>query len=60
VGIVASIIAGPDTIPEAKDDQSVGNSDELSTTPAGLILLVSLTGLAICFVWIWLNGRAWR
>lgn len=28
--------------------------------PAGHILLASLTGLAICFVWIWINGRAWR
>ena len=28
--------------------------------PAGHILLASLTGLAICFFWIWINGRAWQ
>jgi hypothetical protein len=75
-GIVAGVIAGPDlhqseekvtvgyllgTTPKASVSMaSSAEKADLSTTPAGYILLASLTGLAICFVWIWLNGRAWR
>lgn len=28
--------------------------------PAGHVLLASLAGLAVCFFWIWINGRAWQ
>jgi hypothetical protein len=48
-GIVAGVIAGPD-LNETSRQREVH--------PAGYILLASLTGLAICFVWIW-SGRAW-
>jgi hypothetical protein len=72
-GIVAGVIAGPDltekvtgahhlgTTPKPSNSKasSLENGD-LGTTPAGHILLASLTGLAICIVWIWINGRAWR
>ena len=50
-GIVAGVIAGPDF---------QGDQPRPATHPAERILLASLTGLAFCFVWIWLNGRAWR
>lgn len=35
-------------------------ADKPTSHPAGYILLASLTGLAICFVWIWINARAWQ
>jgi hypothetical protein len=50
-GIVAGVIAGPGP----HDDEP--RPDML---PAERILLASLTGLAICFLWVWINGRAWR
>jgi hypothetical protein len=71
VGIVVSIIAGPAPTFIAPPGKS-GNTfptfrsrrtwvaGKPKSHPAGLILLASLTGLAICFVWIWINGRAWR
>jgi hypothetical protein len=75
-GFVAGVIAGPDrrqseekvtasyllsTTPKASDSKASNpETGDLGTTPAGYILLASLTGLAICIVWIWINGRAWR
>lgn len=70
-GFVAGIIAGPNLATVRSERKVRGTTPKLSnpkvfsaetgdlgTTPTGLILLVSLTGLAICFVWIWINGRA--
>jgi hypothetical protein len=71
-GIAAGVIAGPDltekvtgahhlgTTPKPSNSKasSLENGD-LGTTPAGHILLASLTGLAICFVWIAMTWRAW-
>jgi hypothetical protein len=50
-GIVAGVIAGPGP----HDDQP-----RPEMLPAERILLASLTGLAICFVWIAVTWRAWR
>ena len=52
-GIVAGIIAGPHLT-------VTWDGGKPKFLPAERILLASLTGLAICFVWIWINGRAWR
>jgi hypothetical protein len=52
-GFVAGVIAGPGLA-----ETRVVEKPE--SHPAGSILLASLTGLAICFFWIWINGRAWR
>ncbi|MGN6772038.1 MAG: hypothetical protein ACTHJQ_19655 [Rhizobiaceae bacterium] len=65
-GFVAGVIAGPSlqpqsTAPKSSDPKATSaKTGDLDTTPAGYILLASLVGLAICFFWIWINGRAWR
>ena len=53
VVIVAGVIAGPHL-------SVTWDEGKPKCHPAERILLASLTGLAICFVWIWINGRAWR
>jgi hypothetical protein len=60
VGIVASIIAGPDLAMGPTPAHSKPGPAAPRYHSAGLILLASLTGLAICLVWICINGRAWR
>jgi hypothetical protein len=55
-GIVAGPIAGPDLHGDRKPDQ---DANLHVASPAGYILLASLTGLAICFVWIAMTWRAW-
>jgi hypothetical protein len=54
---VAGVVADPDLHGDRKPHQ---DANLHLASPAGHILLASLTGLAICFVWIWINGRAWR
>lgn len=54
-GFVAGVIAGPGLTSETSRRREV-----LPYHPAGHILLASLVGLAICFFWIWINGRAWQ
>ena len=59
-GIVAGVIAGPDLNAGCCHHGNTPKARVSCTHPAGYILLASLTGLAICFMWIWINGRAWR
>jgi hypothetical protein len=59
-GIVADVIAGPDLAMGSTPTHSKPGPAATRYHPAGHILLASLTGLAICIVWIWINGRAWR
>jgi hypothetical protein len=71
--IMAGVIAGPDLTEKVTGGYLLGTTPKTSnpkassvergnfgTTPAEAILLASLTALAICFLWIWINGRAWR
>jgi hypothetical protein len=60
VGIVASIIAGPDLAMGPTPAHSKPGPAAPRYHSAERILLASLTGLAICFLWIWINGRAWQ
>ena len=59
-GTVAGVVAGPDLAAGPKPTHSKPGSSAIRFHPAGHILLASLTGLAICFFWIWINGRAWQ
>jgi hypothetical protein len=59
-GIVASIIAGPDLAMGPTPAHSKPGPAAPRYHSAGLILLASLTGLAICFVWIAMTWRAWQ
>jgi hypothetical protein len=59
-GFVAGVITGPDLAGMRGHDTHTSKVYVSRTHPAEHILLASLTGLAICFVWIWINGRAWR
>jgi hypothetical protein len=59
-GIVAGVIAGPGLTGRYGHDGHTPKVYVSRIHPAGSILLASFTGLAICFVWIWINGRAWQ
>jgi hypothetical protein len=59
-GFAAGVIAGPNLLAGPKPTHSKPGSSATRFHPAGHILLASLTGLAICFFWIWINGRAWQ
>jgi hypothetical protein len=58
--IVAGVIAGPDLTVKRGHDTHTSKVYVSRIHPAGHILLASLTGFAICLVWICINGRAWR
>jgi hypothetical protein len=58
-GFAAGVIAGPDLTLGPTPTHSKPGPAATRYHPAERILLASLTGLAICFVWIWINGRAW-
>jgi hypothetical protein len=59
-GIVAGVIVSPDlsTGPKPTCQQRLG--EKPGAHPAERTLLASLAGLAICFLWIWINRRAWE
>jgi hypothetical protein len=59
-GLVAGVIAGPDLNAGPKPTYSKTGPTATRYHPAGHILLASLTGLAICFVWIAMTWRAWQ
>lgn len=58
-GFVAGVIAGPDLLAGPKPTHH-RVAEKPGAHPAGYILLASLVGLAVCFFWIWINGRAWH
>jgi hypothetical protein len=57
-GFAAGVIAGPNLLAGPTPTHRV--AEKPGAHPAGYILLASLTGLAICFVWIAATWRAWQ
>jgi hypothetical protein len=53
-GFGAGVIAGPDLQGDHRPEKGANFHPS-----AGYLLLASLTGLAICFVWIAVTWRAW-